>query len=130
MPFLHTVRRRWRFSKKTALTFEAASAFSDYHPNGPGGLPGGRSILAQPFNGRALGKEIKRLRPPLRELTFAGLMIGSGPELKTSLIHPVTALGDFVATRMASHMRDLATSGRGMRLSTAMRWPDGCFAPR
>src|SRR5512133_2554427 len=70
------------FEEKTALKFEAASAFSDYHPNAPGGLPGGRSILAQPFSGRALGNELKRLRPPLPELTFAGLMIGSGPELK------------------------------------------------
>src|SRR3954471_16061814 len=42
------------FEEKTALTFEPASAFSDYHPTAPGGLPGGRSILAQPFSGRAL----------------------------------------------------------------------------
>ena len=105
------------FEEKTALKFEAASAFSDYHPTAPGGLPGGRSILAQPFSGRALGDEMKRLRPPLPELTFAGLMIGSGPELKhffNVTRSPRSAI--FVATRMASHMRDLATSGRGMRL--------------
>ena len=105
------------FEEKTALKFEAASAFSDYHPNAPGGLPGGRSILAQPFNGRALGPELKRLRPPLPELTFAGLMIGSGPELKhffNVTCSPRSAT--FVAARMASHMRDVAISGRGMRL--------------
>ena len=105
------------FEEKTALKFEPASAFSDYHPTAPGGLPGGRSILAQPFDGRELKEEMKRLRPPLPELTFAGLMIGSGPELKhffNVTRSPRSAV--FVAVRMASHMRDLATSGRGMRL--------------
>jgi succinate dehydrogenase/fumarate reductase flavoprotein subunit len=105
------------FEEQTALKFEPASAFSDYHPTAPGGLPGGRSILAQPFDGRDLKREMKRLRPPLPELTFAGLMIGSGPELKhffNVTRSPRSAV--FVATRMASHMRDLAVSGRGMRL--------------
>ena len=37
---------------------------------------------ASPTAHHALGKELQRLRPPLPELTFVGLMIGSGPELK------------------------------------------------
>jgi succinate dehydrogenase/fumarate reductase flavoprotein subunit len=36
------------FESKTALQFEAASAFSDYHPTAPGGTAGGRSIVARP----------------------------------------------------------------------------------
>ena len=106
------------FDRETAVQFEPASAFSDYHPTAPGGTPGGRSIKAKPFAGQALGSELKRLRPPLPELTFVGLMIGSGPELKhffnaTRSIRSAA----YVAGRLASHARDLATNGRGMTLT-------------
>lgn len=106
------------FHTKTAVKFEPASAFSDYHPAAPGGLPGGRSIKAQDFRAQELGDELKRLRPPLPELTFAGLMIGSGPELKhffnaTRSVRSAV----YVAKRLAQHARDMATSGRGMLLT-------------
>lgn len=60
------------FEKNSAVKFVAVPDFSDYHPDAPGGRPGGRSILAAPFSGTELGDEIKRLRPPLREITFVG----------------------------------------------------------
>lgn len=106
------------FERETALQFEPASAFSDYHPTAPGGLPGGRSILAKPFSGKALGRELARLRPPLPELTFAGLMIGSGPELK-HFFNVTRSLRSaaYVAGRLTAHARDLAAHGRGMRLT-------------
>ncbi len=106
------------FDTKTSAQFEPASAFSDYHPVAPGGRAGGRSIKAKDFRGQELGSELKRLRLPLPELTFAGLMIGSGPELKhffnaTRSIRSAA----FVARRLAKHARDLATNGRGMLLT-------------
>lgn len=106
------------FESRTALQFEAASAFSDYHPAAPGGTAGGRSIVAAPYDAKGLGKDLARLRPPLPELTFAGLMIGSGPELKhffnvTRSLRSVA----YVAGRMTAHLRDLALNGRGMRLT-------------
>lgn len=106
------------FETKTALTFEPASAFSDYHPTAPGGRSGGRSIKAEPFRGEGLGKELKRLRPPLPELTFVGLMIGSGPELK-HFFNVTRSLRSaaYVAGRLASHAKDLLTHGRGMFLT-------------
>jgi succinate dehydrogenase/fumarate reductase flavoprotein subunit len=106
------------FETDTALQFEPASAFSDYHPTAPGGVAGGRSILAQPYDARALGKELARLRPALPELTFAGLMIGSGPELKHffNLTRSLRSAA-YVAGRMALHLRDLALYRRGMRLT-------------
>ena len=70
------------FERKTQVKFEPASLFSDYHPTAPGGRDGGRSIKAVHFRGQELGRELRRLRPPLPELTFVGLMIGSGPEVK------------------------------------------------
>ncbi|BAT58074.1 3-oxosteroid 1-dehydrogenase [Variibacter gotjawalensis] len=106
------------FETKTAVKFEAASAFSDYHPDAPGGRPGGRSIKAQAFRGQELGDELKRLRPPLPELTFVGLMIGSGPELKHffNVTRSVASMA-YVAKRLAGHARDLALYQRGMLLT-------------
>ena len=106
------------FETKTQLTFEPASAFSDYHPTAPGGRPGGRSIKAEPYRGEGLGAELKRLREPLPELTFVGLMIGSGPELK-HFFNVTRSLKSamYVAGRLASHARDLVKSGRGMFLT-------------
>lgn len=67
--------------KNTHVHFEASPAFSDYHPDAPGGLPGGRSILTKPVKASILGKDLDKLRPPRRELTLFGLAIGSGKEL-------------------------------------------------
>ena len=55
------------YETQTALQFDLGPFFADYHPTAPGGMDGGRSIVARPFDGRELGDEIKRLRPPLRE---------------------------------------------------------------
>ncbi|WP_226550634.1 FAD-dependent oxidoreductase [Celeribacter naphthalenivorans] len=105
------------FESKTSLQFDLGPTFSDYHPTAPGGLDGGRSIVARPFDGRDLGKEIKRLRPPLREITVLGMMIGSGKEL----LHffnvtrsPISAL--FVTGLVAKFARDVSFHGRSMRL--------------
>src|SRR6516164_5969737 len=59
----------------TEVRFEASPAFSDYHPDAPGGLPGGRSILAMAVDARILGEDLGKLRPPRPELTHYGLAI-------------------------------------------------------
>lgn len=69
------------FTANTALQFELGPTFADYHCDAPGGKPGGRSIVAAPFDGRELGEHIRHLGRPLPELTLLGLMIGSGEEL-------------------------------------------------
>lgn len=106
------------FESKTSVKFEPASAFSDYHPTAPGGRSGGRSIKAVPMRGELLGKELKRLRPPLPELTFVGLMIGSGPELK-HFFNVTRSLKSaaYVGGRLASHAKDLLLHRRGMFLT-------------
>lgn len=106
------------FETKTALVFDAAPEFSDYHPEAPGGVPGGRSILAQPLDARLLGEDLARLRPPLPELTLAGMTIGTGPDLK----HFVNATRSvrsalYVAGRLAGHALNMLRYGRGMRLT-------------
>lgn len=120
------------YEQNTALQFDLGPTFADYHPDAPGGLDGGRSIVARPFDGRELGPEIKRLRPPLAEITFLGMMIGSGKEL----LHffnvtrsPVSAF--YVGKLFLKFLRDMAFHGRPMRLmngnALVARLAKSCF---
>jgi succinate dehydrogenase/fumarate reductase flavoprotein subunit len=105
------------FERETALQFDLGPTFADYHPDAPGGVDGGRSIVARPFDGRELGPEIRRLRPPLAEITVLGMMIGSGKELLhffNVLRSPVSA--GYVAVLFAKFLRDKLFHGRPMRL--------------
>lgn len=105
------------FEDKTALRFDLGPTFADYHPDAPGGMDGGRSIVARAFDGRELGEEIARLRPPLAEITFLGMMIGSGKELLhffKATRSPVSAF--HVARLFAKFLRDMIFHGRPMRL--------------
>jgi succinate dehydrogenase/fumarate reductase flavoprotein subunit len=106
------------YEKNTKLQFDLGPTFADYHPDAPGGMPGGRSFVARPFDGRELGAEIKRLRPPLREITVLGMMIGSGKEL----LHffnvtrsPVSMW--YVGKLFLKFARDMIFHGRPMRLT-------------
>ena len=120
------------FEQNTALQFDLGPTFADYHPDAPGGMPGGRSIVARPYDGRELKGEIRRLRPPLSEITFLGMMIGSGKEL----LHffnvtksPVSAF--YVARLFLKFLRDMAFHGRPMRLmngnALVARLAKSCF---
>lgn len=105
------------FEDNTALQFDLGPFFADYHPDAPGGMDGGRSIVARPFDGRELGADIRRLRPPLSEITFLGMMIGSGKELLhffNVMRSPVSAF--YVGKLFLKYLRDMALHGRPMRL--------------
>lgn len=106
------------YEAKTALVFDAAPEFSDYHPEAPGGVAGGRSIIARPIEGRELGTEFSRLRPPLPELKFAGMTIGTGPDLK-HFSNATRSLRSaiYVAGRFARHLNDRIVHGQDMRLT-------------
>jgi succinate dehydrogenase/fumarate reductase flavoprotein subunit len=106
------------FMRETAVQFECPVMFPDYHPDVPGGAPGGRSIVAAPFDGRVLGRSLARLRPPLPELTLFGMMLGSGKEIVHFFNATRSAASAWVvAKRLASHARDLALYRRGIRLT-------------
>ncbi|MBX5453097.1 MAG: FAD-dependent oxidoreductase [Acidobacteriia bacterium] len=106
------------FTRETAVQFVLGPEFSDYHPNAPGGLPGGRSICAAPFDARVLGPEIKRLAPPLPEITFLGMMIGSGKELLHFFnVTRSPRSAAYVSLLLARYARDRMFYGRGMRLT-------------
>ncbi|MEQ9815301.1 MAG: FAD-dependent oxidoreductase [Azospirillaceae bacterium] len=105
------------FEAKTVVKFDPSPHFADYHPDLPGAVSGGRSILARPFDGRLLGNNLAMLRPPLRELTFLGLTLGSGSDVRhfTNASRSARSAA-FVAGRMVRHARDLALHRRSMRL--------------
>jgi succinate dehydrogenase/fumarate reductase flavoprotein subunit len=104
--------------ENTEVRFDPAIAFSDYHPDAPGGLPGGRSILTRPVRGSMLAEDLGKVRRARPELTLFGLTIGSGKELwhfyrATRKISSAA----YVARRLFLHGLDLLTHGRGMLLS-------------
>ena len=106
------------FTRETALRFDPSATFSDYHPDAPGGKPGGRSIVASAFDGRELGPMLARLRPPLPELTVFGIMIGSGVELVHFMRWSKSLRSAaFVARRLLGHAAAILAHGRGVRLT-------------
>ncbi|MEQ0557488.1 3-oxosteroid 1-dehydrogenase [Amycolatopsis sp. NEAU-NG30] len=48
----------------TPLRFRWVRGYSDYHPEAPGGRPGGRSVEPVALDGRLLGAELAHLEPP------------------------------------------------------------------
>jgi succinate dehydrogenase/fumarate reductase flavoprotein subunit len=117
--FITHAPRMLRFMEdRAAVRFSYAAGRPDYRPDIPGAAHEGRTIHPLPFDGRRLGTQVSRLRPPLREMTFLGLMIKPGPDLK----HFLNALRSFesfrfVARKLARHFRDLIVHHRPMDLS-------------
>lgn len=64
------------FERETEMQF-IPTLYPDYHPAAPGGADIGRSILAAPYDIRGLGKDMARLKPPLKTITFIGMMFNS-----------------------------------------------------
>ena len=101
----------------TAVEFAFGKGYPDYHPDDPGGVEEGRSIHCLPFDGRELGDHLGSLALPMKETTFMGMGLNSGPDLKHFLNATrsfTSAL--FVASRVFAHGRDVLVHGRGTRL--------------
>ena len=106
------------FMRETTVKFDPSATFSDYHPDAPGGKPGGRSMVASAFDGRELKGMLALLRPPLPELTVFGVMIGSGVELVHFMRWSKSfTSAAYVARRLAGHGLATLFHGRGVRLT-------------
>ncbi len=104
------------FEEKTAVAFVDGNKVPDFHAT-PGHATGGRSVAAAPYDGRALGPWIAKLRPPLDVISVAGMGIASGADLN----HFVNATRSVASARHAAgrflkHGRDLVAHRRGMQL--------------
>lgn len=106
------------FRRNTALQFEYRPYSPDYHPDRPGAAMGGRVLDAQTFDGRKLGDEFERLKPPIVDFTlFGGMMLNRFDigHFMNMTRKPASAL--HAARLMARHARDRLGHKRGTRLT-------------
>ena len=62
---------------RTEVQFLPCGKHPDYRNNMPGAAVSGRAIVAKPFDGRLLGRDFRRVRPPIREfMLLGGMMVG------------------------------------------------------
>lgn len=106
------------FEQNSHVEFALVPAWPDYHPDSPGGLPGGRSLGPKPFDGRRLGKHFSELRPPLSTTTIlGGMMVG-----REDLVHFYGMQRSIASTLkvgqlFARYAKDRLRYPRGTRLS-------------
>lgn len=120
--FLHNAPRMVGFFERhTALEFQGGLAIPDTYGDQPGAGTGGRSVIAAPYDGRALGPLIDLLRKPMAETTFHGMTIQAGPDLRAfmTMTRSGRAFGH-VTARVVRHFVDLARFGRGMQLRNGL----------
>ena len=105
--------------RETSMQF-VPTLYPDYHPTQPGGVEIGRSILARPFDIRALGRDMARLKLPLRTITFMGMMFNSSNADLKHFFRVTKSLASFVyvAKRLVSHLRELALYRRAINVTS------------
>jgi succinate dehydrogenase/fumarate reductase flavoprotein subunit len=102
--------------EKTSVAFLPPPVHPDYHAQ-PGAALGGRALGALPFDGRKLGAEFVRVRPPRREfMVLGGMMVGKNDI--PSLLRPFRSWENFAkASRLlVRQARDRIKHRRGTRL--------------
>ncbi|WP_138470763.1 FAD-dependent oxidoreductase [Poseidonocella sp. HB161398] len=123
------------FERETEVAF-VPTLYPDYHPLAPGGVDTGRSVLAAPYDTSALGKDMKRLRPPLKTITFMGMMFNSSNADIKHFFNATKSFGSFlyVARRLAGHFGEVLRHGRGTKVTSgnalAARLAKSCFDRR
>lgn len=107
------------FERETEMQF-VPTLYPDYHPDAPGGADIGRSILAAPYDIRGLGKDMARLKPPLKTITFIGMMFNSSNADLKHFFQATKSLTSFVyvARRLLTHMKELLLYRRGINVTS------------
>ncbi len=99
------------------LKFLPCGRHPDYRSNMKGAAVTGRAIVPQPFDGRLLGADFARLRPPIREfMVFGGMMVGKADI--APLVGRFKSFANFrhAAKLFARYLADRARYPRGTRL--------------
>ncbi|HEY4252645.1 MAG TPA: FAD-binding protein [Roseomonas sp.] len=102
---------------RSAVRFVPCGLHPDYHANRPGAALAGRAIVAATFDGRRLGADFARLRPPIRDfMILGGMMVGKAdiPHLVARFRAPRSFL--HAARLMLRHAGDRLRHARGTRL--------------
>jgi succinate dehydrogenase/fumarate reductase flavoprotein subunit len=107
------------FERETEVKF-LPTLYPDYHPDAPGGVDVGRSVVAKPYDARGLGADLARLRPPLATITFIGMMFNSSSADLKHFFNATKSMTSawYVAKRLASHLKELALYRRGVQVTS------------
>lgn len=107
------------FERETEMKF-IPTLYPDYHPNVPGGVNIGRSILAEPYDIRGLGKDMDRLKLPLKTITFIGMMFNSSNADLKHFFRATKSLTSFVyvARRLINHLKELVLYRRAVQVTS------------
>lgn len=107
------------FERETSMQF-IPTLYPDYHPDVAGGALIGRSILAQPYDIRGLGRDMKRLKLPLKTITFMGMMFNSSNADLKHFFRATKSLTSFlyVAKRLVNHVKELVLYQRAVQVTS------------
>ncbi|AVV41117.1 3-oxosteroid 1-dehydrogenase [Streptomyces sp. ID05-04B] len=92
------------------LRFRWMEGYSDYYPELPGGLPGGRSVEPDQLDGNLLGADLARLNPPYLQVP-AGMVV-FGADYKWLNLTAVSARGAAVAAECLARGTKAALLGQ------------------
>jgi len=117
--FLDNGPRMLEFFEKNTEFKCVLYQYPDYHPDAPGGVMRGRSLVPETFDARRLGPELKRLRKPLRTITFMGMQFSSSNNDLKHFFNATRSLTSFlyVVKRLTRHVTELARYGRGVQIT-------------
>jgi len=104
--------------RNSELKFLPCGRHPDYRSNMKGAAVAGRAIIPEPFDGRLLGADFAKLRPPIPEyMLFGGMMIAKADI--PPLVGRFRSLGNFVhaAKLMTRYLIDRLRYPRGTRLT-------------
>ncbi len=101
----------------TDVAFVAATAHPDYLGDHPGAAYGGRALVPVAFDGRSLGADFARVRPPRPEFMVLGGMMVAKTDIP-ALLKPFASLASFrhALGLLARHGMDRLRHRRGTRL--------------
>src|SRR4029079_7211126 len=109
-------------SARTDVQFLPCGEHPDYRSNMPGAAISGRAIVPVPFDGRLLGTDFTRIRPPVPEfMVFGGIMVGKADIPR--LIGRFHSISNFIysAKLFARYLVDRLTYRRGTPLLLGTR---------
>ncbi|MVA22042.1 FAD-dependent oxidoreductase [Agrobacterium vitis] len=102
---------------RTDVQFVAAKIHPDYLGNQPGAAYGGRALGPPQFDGRLLGKDFERIRPPKPEFMILGGLMVTRADIP-SLLKPFSSISSLrhVMSLVLRYAVDRMTRSRGTRL--------------
>jgi 3-oxosteroid 1-dehydrogenase len=102
---------------RSEVKFIAPPRHPDYHSNQPGRALAGRALSPLPFDGRLLGAEFARVRPPIAPfMVLGGMMVGKADI--PYLLKPFASVANFTAAArlLLRYATDRLRFARGTRL--------------